>query len=791
MLSLPARLLVASLFFISGFAALVYQVAWQRLLVVFAGGDVTAVTIIVTAFMAGLGCGSFLGGVLADRGTQRSNLLLFALAEALIAIFGLVSKPLFYDLLYQQLGGIAVSRILTTLVLVLVLLPPTLLMGLSLPLLARAMIHRLPDAAVRTGQLYGMNTLGAAAGALAATWALLPLHGIEGAIHDAALLNGICACGILPLLKARTHHFIEDDRPSPGERASQGLRVCLLVYALSGFLALALEMLWFRLLGVMLKSTAFTFGTLLAIYLAGVGAGSLAGTLLAPRIRKPWSWFLALQCGVGIFAGFIIATVLVALNEWPSLAWLRSYLDSYEPVDANTAVLLLQQWCNGVNAPDTASVCLFPVLHLGLPLLMIGPSTFLMGMSYPMLQRAAQDDLAFAGRRVGWIQAANIAGSMLGAVLVGACLLPWLGTAMTLRLLVLLSVIFGVMLLVIPGGIRAYAGKWGFIILAVVSMVMIPGNRILWARAHGVAPERIHLAEDGAGVSVLKKPPPDDPAAATVVFVNGIGQSWIPFGGIHSVLGALPSLLHPKPEDIAIIGLGSGDTLFSAASRIETKSIVCVEIIGAELETLRMHADESGYAGLRALLEDGRIQHRTGDGRQFLMQTGRRFDLIEADALRPTSAHSGNLYSAEYFRLLLSRLKPGGFAVTWSPTSRVRDTFVSVFPHVLALPHILIGSNQPVPWDADTLRLRLGHLEHRHHFAMAGIELPRMLAPYLDPQTPRIVIGPESDRASLSVPNTDLFPRDELALPALWGRAEGGGREEESLVPESAPSIHE
>jgi predicted membrane-bound spermidine synthase len=783
MLSLPARVLVAFLFFISGFAALVYQVAWQRLLVVFAGGDVTAITIIVTAFMAGLGCGSFWGGVLADRGTRRSNLLFFALAELLIAIFGLVSKPLFYDLLYQQLGGIAGSRILTALVLVLALLPPTLLMGLSLPLLARAMIYRLPDAAVRTGQLYGMNTLGAAAGALVTTWALLPLHGIEGAIHDAALLNGICACGILPLLMSKTGRPAEENRLSPCETAGWGLRTCLLVYALSGFIALALEMVWFRLLGVMLKSTAFTFGTLLAIYLAGVGAGSLAGTLLVPRIRKPGSWFLALQCGVGILAGFITAAVLVGLNEWQSLAWLRSYLDSYEPVDANTAVLLLQHWWKGTHSPDTGAAWLFPVLHFGLPVLMIGPPTFLMGMSYPMLQRAAQDDLAFAGRRVGWIQATNIAGSMLGAVLVGTCLLPWLGTSMTLRLLVLLSTTFGVMMLVIPGGIKAYGGKWAFIILAVVSMAVIPGNPALWARAHGVTPALIHLAEDGAGVSVLKKPPSGDPDAATVVFVNGIGQSWIPFGGIHSVLGALPAMMHPKPEDIAIIGLGSGDTLFSAASRIETKSIICVEIIGAELETLRLHAEESGYAGVRGLLEDGRIKHITGDGRRYLMTTGRRFDIIEADALRPTSAHSGNLYSEEYFRLLLSRLKPGGFAITWAATSRVRDTFASVFPHVLVLPHILIGSNQPVPWDEDTLRLRLGHLEHRHHFAMAGIDLPRLLAPYLDPQTPRLVLGPEFDRASLPVPNTDLFPRDELALPALWGGPEDSAMAEESLVP--------
>lgn len=763
MLSLPTRLWVVFLFFLSGFAALVYQVAWQRLLVVFAGGDVLAITIIVTAFMAGLGCGSFFGGVLADQGTPRRNLLLFGAAEALIAIFGLVSKPLFYDLLYLKFGGIADSRLLTALVLMLALLVPTFLMGVSLPLLARAMIHDLPDAAVKTGRLYGVNTLGAAAGAFITTWALLPLHGLEGAIRHAALLNGVCALGILPLLRIKTAG--EAKLPANQDEPCCSLRRCLMIYALSGFIALALEMLWFRLLGVMLKSTAFTFGTLLAVYLGGIGLGSLMGTLLAPRVRRPARWFLVLQCGIGLYAGLMTTVVLAVVNQWPALEWMRLYLDSYEPVDANTAMLLLQQWWSGALSPQEADMArIFPSLHLGLPLLLIGPPTLLMGLSFPLLQKAAQSDLALVGPRVGWIQTANIAGSMLGAVLVSTCLLPLLGTAMTLRLLVVLSGVFGLLALT--------QAKWPFKLalgaLMFAGIALIPDQQTLWARAHGTTAERIHLAEDGAGVSVLKKPAPGDATTATMVFVNGIGQSWIPFGGVHSALGALPTLLHPKPEEIAIIGLGSGDTLFSAASRIETREIVCIEIIGAELKTLRQHAAESSYRGLRTLLEDGRIRHIMGDGRQFLMTTAQRFDIIEADALRPTSAHSGNLYSEEYFRLLLSHLKPGGYAVTWVPTQRVHDTFLRVFPHVLSLPHIIIGSNQPIPWDVAALRLRLNHLELRHHFATAGIDLPGLILPFLAPETPVRIFGPEFDRGGLADLNTDVFPRDELALPALW-----------------------
>ncbi|MEQ1750119.1 MAG: fused MFS/spermidine synthase [Prosthecobacter sp.] len=778
--SLPVRVIVAFLFFLSGLAALIYQVAWQRLLVVFAGGDVYSITLIVTAFMTGLGAGSLTGGVLADRSTPLRNLMLFGAAESLIAIFGLASKALYYDLLYLQFGGVVDSRVLTALVLLLSLLIPTFLMGVSLPLLARAMIHDLPEAAVKTGWLYGVNTLGAAMGALAATWMLMPQHGIEGSIYRAAMLNALCALVVVPLVLCRHKPVPMNTAPEPSAvppsilEAPWNLKRCLLIYALSGFIALALEMVWFRLLGGMLKSTAFTFGTLLALYLTGVGAGSLAGTKLAARCHRPGAVFLWLQTSTVLYAGLITAAMLAAVHHWSPLREVRRYFDSYEPVDANTALLLIQKWWDGTALPEElAVVWIFPTLHFGLPLLMIGPPTFLMGLSFPLLQKVAHSDLASVGRRIGWIQSANIAGSMMGAVTVSTCLLPLLGTAVTLSCLVVLSAVFGWLAVRSMGMRPAFHAVWITLILATV--VFIPDQRTLWARAHGTTPERIHLAEDGAGVSLLKKPAPDEsPGAPTVVFVNGIGQSWIPFGGVHSLLGALPTLLHPRPEEIAIIGLGSADTLFSALARYETREVVCIEIVGAQFDTLRAHAAGTDYAALGHALDDPRVRHVKGDGRLHLMTTGQRFDIIEADALRPTSAHSGTLYSEEYFSLLSQRLKPGGYAVTWSPTQRVHDTFVKVFPHVLSVGPILIGSNESIEIDAASLQSRLGYLEVRQHFRSAGIDIRALLAPILDAGV--TAFGPEYDRSRLIDTNTDVFPKDELSLPALWGQAQAEGR---------------
>lgn len=765
-------LIIYLVFFLSGVAALVYQVAWHRLLVFFAGGDVLAITLIVTAFMVGLGFGSSVGGSVADRYSRQRSLVLFGIAELGIAAFGLVSKTLYYDVFYLEFGPMAGARWLTATVLILGLLIPTALMGMSLPLLSKALIRDLPEAAGMTGRLYGMNTLGAAAGAIATTWMLMPLHGIEGSLKWAAFFNGVCALSVIPLSFFRPSQSSEGTAKdsqihSTTSEAPWSFRKCLWVFALSGFVALGLEMVWFRLLGVLLKSTAFTFGTLLAIYLGGIGMGALVGTWIGPRIQKPSRNFLLLQLGIALYASAGITVALAAIHHWPVLQTILLYLDSYEPVDANTAIQLLQNpQPMDTSAPEA---WIFPWMHGLLPFVLMGPPTFLMGLAFTMLQKVAHQDVTSIGRRVGWLQTANIIGSTLGTLTVGLLLLPICGTTWTLRLL---AAIGGSMALLLIGKqdsvpVRALQFTAGAILLA--TLFAVPDSTSLWAKAHGTQLERVYVAEDGAGVSVLKKPAPNEPLnAPTMVYVNGIGQSWIPFGGVHSALGALPSLMHPRPEKIAVIGLGSGDTLYSAMSRPEMDEAVCIEIIGAELDTLRAMAAESPYAGLRRLLEDPRVRHVAGDGRQYLMMTEERFDIIEADALRPTSAHSGNLYSQEYFRLVSSRLKSGGYAVTWAPTQRVVSTFVKVFPHVILFPHIIVGSNEPIDLNPTAIRMRMNQREIQQHFRQAGIDLFGLLDPFLSITTLIQKLDPSFDRTTLIDINTDVFPKDEVSLPALW-----------------------
>jgi spermidine synthase len=202
--------------------------------------------------------------------------------------------------------------------------------------------------------------------------------------------------------------------------------------------------------------------------------------------------------------------------------------------------------------------------------------------------------------------------------------------------------------------------------------------------------------------------------------------------------------------------------VYALAGRSELSRITSIEIIRPQLATLDEWAKRTGEPALLALLRDPRIDHVSGDGRTFVMRSGRTFDIIEADALRPGSAYSGNLYSVGYFTLLRSHLAAGGIAVTWAPTSRVHDTFGTVFPHVLSFGDILVGSESPIPFDVNQVVARLRAPEVQAHYRRAGIDAEALLEPYL-----RNFARPAATPSGLRAMdlNEDLFPRDEFSAP--------------------------
>ncbi len=749
------------LFFLSGITALLYQVVWQRMLGLFSGADVYAATIIVGAFMAGLGIGSLAGGGLADRLTRRTSLAAFAVAELAVGIFGLLSASLYYDGLYLRFGELAARPAVLPALLFVSLLWPTFFMGMSLPLLARALTRTIEGAAPTVGMLYGLNALGASGGALLTTWWLLPTLGLEGSLRVSALLNiGVAlAAGVLTLRVSSADlpkAAGADQRiQTVGEMERLSFPSWLAIYALSGFLALSLEIAWFRVLGVTVKSSAFTFGTLLAVYLGGLGFGASLGSVVVHRVRRPAMGFLLVQTAIGIYVGLSVVLSLASLDA-PALAWLKQHLGNYDPLDLGRAVLSGQTE--------------FLKLYLGVPAVLIGPPTVLMGLSFPLLQRATQTDFDRLGTRVGTLMLANIAGSTLGAVLTGWWGLRYLGTAGTLKAAVAASGTFA--LIGLGMSLRGPARRWASALTCTTSVLLagavvtaMPETRTLWAALHGANPHFMFLGEDETGVSLVKLASGAFADRRAEVFVNGLGQSWLPYGDIHTALGVLPAFLHPDPRDVAVIGLGSGDTVFGLAGRREITRITCVEIVRPQLGTLVSLGRVYDYPGLQHALRDPRVEHVNGDGRIFAMRAGQQFDIIEADALRPGSAFAGNLYSDGYFRLLRDRLRPGGLAVTWAPTPRVRRTFLKVFPHVVMYGDILIGSGSPIYSNSDLIRSRLADPLVVEYYAAAGVDVRSLLRPYIGLPPQRF--DESYDRSAIDDINTDLFPRDEFELPPL------------------------
>jgi predicted membrane-bound spermidine synthase len=734
-------------FFLSGAAALVYQVVWQRILTQHTGIGVLSVALIVAAFMAGLGLGSHLGGILSARVSRPRALGLFALIELAVGLFATVSCRLYSDGfgafaegLYRTTAGSAVAHFVAFLL-------PTTLMGMSLPFLVRATVREAASASRVIGALYGVNVLGASAGALLGPWVLIRFLGMEGAALVGAAANLVA--GVVAVASGRRAAGQPEAGPpmagvvalEPTGRPGAGsLGLWTLLYAISGLVALSLEILWFRLVEVGVKSTAFTFGTVLCIYLLGLGTGSLVGGRRATRLTRPLEAFLDYQLLLLAASGVAVALLAWLPPDTPIYRWFFAYWRQEPFFQLGT------DW----NAASLAR------LYGLLPLLLFGLPTVLMGLSFGALQRAVQDDPATSGRKVGLLQAANIAGCTAGSLLTGLVFLQWLGTAGTLRVLVAA----GGLVFLLARGRAAGVGPALWLRAAGIALVLlaIPSNEALWKRLHGITVSRppSFIGEDPSAVSAIF-PGEGDRWRVTV---NGLPHSWLPFEGIHTLLGAVPAVVHPAPEDIAVIGLGSGETAWAVGCRGETRRVRVLEIAASQPRLLQQVTVVAPYPALVELLSDRRVTLEVADGRQALARDERRYDVIEIDALFLTSAGSGNLYSVEFFELCARRLKPGGLLCSQKPARRVGLTFAEALPHVLDFGNMVVGSNDPLPIDPATWEARLLRPEVARRFSVEALEGIR--ARLRDARPAR-----RNPNARIGL-NRDLFPRDEFGTPAGW-----------------------
>ncbi len=386
------------------------------------------------------------------------------------------------------------------------------------------------------------------------------------------------------------------ETPPEGAEApgSRPLSLWIGLYALSGFVALSLEIVWFRLLDVAVKSTAYTFGSVLAVYLLGSGLGALAGARLASRSRRPLWAFLSTQCALLALAALPLLVVVALPPQSALVDWFFRYWADYAFFPLG-------------HDPDRTSIVR---LYVVLPLALFFLPTLLMGLSFPILQRAVHDDPATSGRKVGFLQAANIAGCTAGSLLVGLLALERLGTPGTLRLLIALGLVFALV------GMRYYGRGFALPALALVALaVLLPGPKALWRRLHGVEAKvpLVFFEEDATSVVALT---PDE--GGWRLSVNGKGNSWMPYGSGHTLLGAMPATVHEAPHDVAVVGLGSGDTAWASAWRPETRSLTVFEISAPQPRILWRLVGFVDMFDTRHLLEDPRLRIRIEDGRKAL-----------------------------------------------------------------------------------------------------------------------------------------------------------------------------
>ncbi|MEO1692068.1 MAG: fused MFS/spermidine synthase [Cyanobacteria bacterium J06631_6] len=725
------------LYFISGFTALLYQVAWQRMLGLFSGSDVRSVTIIVASYLFGLGLGNLLGGSISDRLSSRRCVAVYGCCNLGIATFALASRFIFYDLLFLRLQHLAQSLLVTLGIVFLSLLIPTVLMGISLPMLSKAVNRSAEGAASLIGWLYGFNTLGSGLGTLISGWYIVGTLGYDKTVYLGAALSflvGISALTLAGRFPRMQPQQPDSNQPALARKKQRSLISWYLLVFLSGFTAISWEIIWFRVLDIALQSNAYTYGHLLAFVLIGSAIGSMVGAKTVAYVRRPKQVFLIIQGVIALYSAISIWGIGLYWQAHPSLRSGEGFIDP-----------------NNINGGILFEYLVVPGIITILP-------SVLMGFYFPLVQKAVQQNNGEIGKRVGFIYLASIVGNTLGSLVTGLWLLNFLGTAGSIRLLLVIGISF---LLIARSQIIKKIPVIALIAVSVIATVVFPSNNRLWAALHAVEPNAyFNVVEDSTSIAAIA-----ETNGQGKLLASGQMQANFPYLHIHGLLGSIPALLHPHPEQIMIIGLGSGGTPHTIGVNPQTKRIKIIELLGAELPVLQQYSRRPAGKALKYLFQDPRYEIIVGDGRRELTVSEEKFDIIEADAIQPWRSRAGMLYSQEFFREVQSCLKPGGFFVQWDVGAGAKKTMQSVFPYVTRVGMagnlwILIGSDRPVEFDQELLLSRLEDSQVVNFLEQAEIDPVAVRQDVRQAQVMQFT--PQTVKPQPY--NTDLFPRGEYYL---------------------------
>ncbi len=699
--------LLLLLFVGSGCAALIYEVVWFQLLQLVIGSSSISLGVLLGTFMGGMCLGSLLLPRLIS--TRPHPLRMYAALEFGIGLMGLAvlfGLPIVSRIYSEQVGPTFDGIFFRGVVSAVCLLLPTMLMGATLPAIAR-WIETTPRGVSWLGFFYGGNTVGAVGGCLLAGFYLLRVHNLAAATYVAVGVNLLVA-GTAFILSSRAHHEppTEAKANAPVATAAGGVWSVYIVIALSGLSALGAEAVWTRLLSLLLGATVYTFSIILAVFLAGLGLGSSVG-----------AWFARLTSRPKLALGICQLLLMLAI-AWTAGMIARSI--PYWPVNPS---LSQSPW---INFQFDIARCLWAFF----------PAACLWGASFPLALAAVAAPGQDAGRLVSRVYAANTVGAIAGAILFSIFLVPAFGSQNAERILIGVAAFAAMVMLVLsspPAGRLRSAGVAFALVAALTAgplclkVAQIPWELVAYGR---FMPTRLN-----DGTQLIYMGEGMNSSVAVTEMSNGT-RSFHVSGKVEAsndpadmrlqrMLGHIPALVHPHPESVLIVGCGAGVTAGCFVVDPTIKRIVICEIEPLIPTVVAKYFAEENHH----LLEDPRVHIVFDDARHYILTTRENFDIITSDPIHPWVKGAATLYTKEYFELVKRRLNPGGVVTQWVPLYESNmgvvqsevATFFDAFPQGTVWSNdikgagydvVLLGQNGPTKIDIDQIQERLQRPEY-------------------------------------------------------------------------------
>jgi len=663
------------LFFCSGFSGLIYEIIWARMLYLTLGSTTVAVSLVLSAFMAGLALGSYYSGKFTQKWSRL--LIVYGILEAVIGLFALLSPVLInglnpvyawmYGLMQSHQGLLNIVRFFLAFI---ILLIPTTFMGATLPVLSKYIVRKKSKLGTGIGALYGLNTIGAAAGCFLTGFVFIRYIGIGWTIILAAVLNLLIALisillshklGEKPIAEkttdTKTPPKKTKEKPSPLKYPQY--KIVLIAFALSGFIALGYEVLWTKAIAFFAGNTSYAFSTMLTTFLLGIGLGGMIAAFFSDRLKKP-------------FLTFGIAEILIGFCALASI-----------PMFAKLFYIFKPELYGDSPATPIWMKFVFSLMVILLP-------TLIMGAVFPIVGRLYTRTLKMIGRSIGDIYSINTVGAIFGSFVAGFIIVPLIGIQAGILLLSILQIIIG-MILIASSRETTKIFRYSVIIFTILilvfsaSIIPISGRIYSVAGRPAIPPGNTIFYDEGIThiVEVLE----DTQGTRHLILDGGVNASTASLGvglRIHRMMSQLPLLLHENPRSILLIALGSGMTSGATLAFENLQKIDCAEISPDVVSTAGYFAEWN-----HNIVNSPRFNLKVEDGRNFMLITPDTYDVITAGIIHPKhSAGNAGLYSRDYYEICRAKLNDGGIVCQWAPLNGltldefkiITQTFMSVFP---------------------------------------------------------------------------------------------------------------